>query len=325
MSIRTQKLVWALFTALFVSLCASSAFAQFDRGGVTDKLKQVPNVSSLIEGKSPITTSLNDAKFGAPEKDNFNPSNPQPLESLERTANGGFILQPGFYEMRVQSYCLHAGTYAPGQGDGYLYAPLEGHARNAVVTILRNSVSRPDIQQSDIQMLIWAILARARFSDLSPSLKTVAARLLSPRQLLELDHSALSSKALATAQAKAPAPVQQALRTEARMRELLSKPLSSYSEVERVAVLRGEAGWGRGSHNVPTGRWSRTPQGYYIRYLPTGYSATTEQVFVPDRSPAAGKEYDPAEGVAVPGNTAKQRLAQSGRAVDRARDRRRIE
>jgi hypothetical protein len=328
---KTKKSVCALFTALFVSVCASSAFAQFDRGsGITDKLKHVPNVSSLIEGKPPITTSLDDARFGVPEKDTFNPSNPQPLESLERTANGGFILKPGFYEMRVQSYCLHAGTYAPSQGDGYLYAPLEGPARDALVTILRNSVSQPDIQQSDIQMLIWAILARAKFGDLSPTLKTVAARLLSPQQLSELNHRALdvlSSKALETAIAKAPAPVQQALRTEARMRELLSNPLSSYSEVERVAVLPGEAGWGQGSQNVPAGRWSKTPDGYYIRYMPTGYSSTTEQVFVPDgspaagnkydhASPAAGNEYDPANGVAVPGNTAKQRLAQSARCKD---------
>jgi hypothetical protein len=312
---KTKKPVCILSAALFISVWASSAFAQYDRAvEIADKLKQVPNVSSLVEGKPPITSSLRDARFGAPEKDRFNPSNPQPLESLERTANGGFILKPGFYEMRVQSYCLHAGTYAPGQGDGYLYAPLEGPARDALVTILRRSVRQPDIQQSDIQMLIWAILARARFGDLSPKLKTVAARLLSPQQIFELNHQALSSKALETAIAKAPAPMQQALRTEARMRELLTNPTSSYSEVERIAVLRGEAGWGKGSLEVPAGRWSRTPDGYYIRYITNGgYSSTTEQVYVPEGSPAAGREYDPANGVAVPGNTAKQRLAQSGR------------
>ena len=98
------------------------------------------------------------------------------------------------------------------------------------------------------------------------------------------------------------------------MRELLTNPSASYSEIERVAVLHGESGVGVGSQNVPAGRWSRTLEGYYIRYLPTGYSSTTEQLWVPDGSPAEGREYDPANGVAVPGNTAKQRLAQSARA-----------
>jgi hypothetical protein len=312
---KTKNPFCALLTALIISACASSAFAQYERAGeILNKLKDAPSVSSLVEGKPQITTSLRDAKFGAPEKDLFNPSNPQPLQTLERTANGGFILRPGFYEMRVQSYCLHAGTFAPGRGDGYLFAPIEGPARDALVTILRRSVRELDIQQSDIQMLIWAILARARFRDLSPKLKTVAARLLSPQQLLELAHKALSSKALETAIARAPAPMQQALRTEARMRELLTNPTSSYSEVERVAVLRGQGERGKGSYDVPAGRWSRTPDGYYIRYITDGgYSSTTEQVYVPDGSPAVGREYDPANSVAVPGNTTKQRLAQSGR------------
>ena len=45
--------------------------------------------------------------------------------------------------------------------------------------------------------------------------------------------------------------------------------------------------------------------------LPIEWSFDTG--WVPQGSPAVGKEYDPAAHIAVPGNTARQRLIQSGR------------
>ena len=46
---------------------------------------------------------------------------------------------------------------------------------------------------------------------------------------------------------------------------------------------------------------------------PTPARGTVVQIWVPQGSPAVGKEYDPATHIAVPGNTARQRLIQSGR------------
>ena len=74
---------------------------------------------------------------------------------------------------------------------------------------------------------------------------------------------------------------------------------------------------GAGSQEVPSGRWSLHPDGYYVRYLPQGYSHTLVQIWVPQGAPAVGKEFDPATHVAVPGNTSRQRLGQSGRAPHR--------
>ncbi len=88
------------------------------------------------------------------------------LMSLQRTPSGGFVLQPGYYQQQTQSYCLKAGTHGPGEGDGYLYAPPKGPAEDAVITVLRNSVQHPEIEQHDMQALLWAIIARAKFEDL---------------------------------------------------------------------------------------------------------------------------------------------------------------
>src|SRR5687768_14787019 len=163
-----------LVTLLLVS--ASMATAQFDRIPGADKLaKKVPN---LLGGKPPITTALPDAKWGDASKDGFVPREAvRSLMTLQRTPSGGFVLQTGYYQLQNQSYCLKAGTHGPGDGDGYLYAPPKGPAEDVVMTLVRNSVNRPEIHQHKIQALLWAIIARAKFEDLQPELKTTASQL----------------------------------------------------------------------------------------------------------------------------------------------------
>lgn len=305
------------FAVLLLLASASSAAAQFGGlGGVTDKLKsKAPN---LLAGKPPITTSLPDAKWGDGSKDGFTPREPErSLMVLQRTPNGGFVLQTGYYSLQDQSYCLKAGTHGPGGGDGYLYAPPKGPAEDAVMTIVRNSVNHPEIHQRDIQQLLWAIIARAKFEDLTSELKATAARLLTPRQLATLNRNALdalSGNALTDALGGVPEPLRQIAQAEAQLRQMLTTPGATFAEMERVAVLSGNAPLGEGSQQVPSGRWSVHPDGYYVRYIPSGYSSTRVEIWVPQGSPAVGKEYDPATHIAVPGNTARQRLIQSGRA-----------
>lgn len=299
--------------ALFL-LVTPSAFAQF--GGLGDKLKKkTPN---LFGAKPPITTSLPDAKWGDASKDGFTPREEgRSLMTLQRSPNGGFVLQPGYYTLQTQSYCLKAGTHGPGEGDGYLYAPPKGPAEDAVMSVLRNSVQHPEIAQQDVQALLWAIIARAKFEDLQPQMKATASKLLTPRQLATLNRTALdvlSGNALTDALGGVPEPLRQIAQAEAQLRQMLTTPGASFAEMERVAVLSGAAPLGEGSRDVPSGRWSLHPDGYYVRYLPSGYSSTRVEIWVPQGSPSVGKEYDPATHIAVPGNTARQRLIQSGRA-----------
>jgi hypothetical protein len=276
------------------------------------------NVDAVLRGDAPITTSLPDARWAVDSLDNFTPrESKRSMLQLQRTPNGGFVLQPGYYEMNTQSYCLKAGTHGPGGGDGYLYAPTRGPAEDAVTTILRNSVNHPEIQQSDVQTLLWAIIARAKFEDMSAEHKATAARLLTPRQLASLNRTALDmvpGPALEAAMSRVPPLVRQVFQAEAQLRQMLTTPGTSFQQLEAAAVLAGMAPLGEGSRTVREGRWNLHPDGYYVRYLPQGYSRTTTQIWVPQGSPAVGREYDPATHIAVPGNTARQRLVQSGRA-----------
>ncbi len=302
-----------------VGLASATALAQIGGlGGLGDKLKNKNPLGKLLEGKPPITTSLSDALWGDASKDGFTPREAaRSLMTLQRTPNGGFVLQPGYYSMQTQSYCLKAGTHGPGEGDGYLYAPPKGPAEDAVMTIVRNSVNRPEIPQQKIQQLLWAIIARAKFEDLQGDIKAVASQLLTPRQLAGLNRSALDvlhGNALTDALGGVPEPLRQIAQAEAQLRQMLTTPGASFAEMERVAVLSGAAPLGEGSRDVPSGRWSIHPDGYWVRYIPSGYSSTRVEIWVPQGSPSVGKEFDPATHIAVPGNTARQRLIQSGRA-----------
>ncbi len=270
----------------------------------------------IASGPQPVSTNIRDATFGDASKDRFTPpGRVQSLAALPRTQTGGFVLAAGYYEMRAQSYCLHAGTHGPGGGDGYLYAPVLGSARDAVTSILQNSVAHPDIAQHDVQTLLWAIVARAKFEDLDTRLKLIAGRLLTQRQLASLNRSALSVLNSAQLQSLVGMPplVRQVLSAESDMRRLVTLPGAAYSDMERVAVLGGMAPAGEGSVETPSGRWSLHPDGYWVRYIPASYSNTLVQIWVAPGSAAVGRAYEPGQHVAVPGNTSRQRLAQSGR------------
>jgi hypothetical protein len=149
-------------------------------------------VAWVLRGAPPIPTRLTAARWAVDSLDNFTPREAKrSLMQLQRTPNGGFVLQPGYYRFHDQSYCLKAGTHGPGGGDGYIYAPTRGPAEDAVMTIVRGSVNHPEIDQHDIQVLLWAIIARSKFEDLDTRLKATAGRLLTPRQLASLNRTAL--------------------------------------------------------------------------------------------------------------------------------------
>ena len=316
----TRRNVGLVAVTLVASALAAHA-AEAQIGGIGRTLGRAAgrlNVDAVLRGDPPITTSLPDARWAVDSLDNFTPREAKrSMLQLQRTPNGGFVLQPGYYEMHTQSYCLKAGTHGPGGGDGYIYAPTRGPAEDAVMTILRNSVNHPEIHQHDVQTLLWAIIARAKFEDLSTEHKATASRLLTPQQLAALNRTALDlvpGPALDAAVNRMPPLVRQVFQAEAQLRQLMSTPGTSFQQLEAAAVLAGMAPLGEGSRQVPSGRWSLHPDGYYVRYIPQGYSYTVTQIWVPQGSPAVGKEYDPATHIAVPGNTARQRLVQSGRA-----------
>src|SRR5206468_1480142 len=111
---------------------------------------------------------------------------PSSLMDLPQTPDGGFILKPGFYETEFKTYCLEPGTPDPHQGDAYLQGPISGHRKEIVETILLHSRDHQDMDQRNIQLLLWAVVSSSDFNSLSYEVQNDARVLLTPKQIFEL-------------------------------------------------------------------------------------------------------------------------------------------
>ncbi len=247
----------------------------------------IPGFENFLSVKErALQTGIDDAKTDIPFLDNFNPNNLAYMTVLSRTSSGSYLLQPGLFEMHCESYCLKPGTYGPTEGDGYIYAPLKGPRAEVIKKILRQSVNHPDIEQRDKQLLIWAIIARSKVEDISPNARMAAIKMLTPKEIIEINGGAISlipDDLFEKFLSGLPEPLQSLIETESKIRGLISKSDATYEEIEKVAVLFGEPGDSESKRNIPEGRWSLHPEGYFVRFFPSGYTRTLLQIYVPER------------------------------------------
>ncbi len=282
-----NRLTRRVLPSLILILASSVAVAraQWPTTGQLRALLDKTSLHRLIEGDPPVTTGLDDALTEIDFLDRYKPSAFAPLGAQPQDAAGAFRAGPGAYDFVAESYCLHAGTHGPGGGDGYVSAPLQGAQHNAVRHILQNAVSHPEIPQQDIQVLLWAILARTRIGDMPRKMQWTAARLLTPAELVDLNGGALglvSDRAWGETNQSLPPGVRRAMEIEGRLRQMLTSFDSSFVEIERLAVLGGDPTPDSASRKIPEGRWSYHPEGYFIRFFPSGYSRTEVHVYVPE-------------------------------------------
>jgi hypothetical protein len=253
--------------------------------GKLKKLPQLPTLESLLN-KPPVTTSFADAHAEVAFLDDAIPENARafPMTLMPRDPQGRYLLGPGLYELEAQSYCIQTGTHAPSQGDGYLYAPLQGPRAKVMQAILRRSAEKPEIEQHDVQVLLWAVIARAKLREMSPQLQRTATALLDTRELFELNGGALGlipPQVIDKYMAKLSPRLQKVLRAEQQLRQHLERANATYQEYEQLAVLAGLAPPADVIRPTPRGRWSWHPDGYFIRYFPQGYQRMRMQVYVP--------------------------------------------
>jgi hypothetical protein len=172
--------------SVLMSLFVLEAAAQFELPKRLPRiplpgLDRIPGMDKLLGKEAPVTTSLTDVLTEVPFLDSYEPKFPMSAGYAERTSEGGFKLAPGSWTYQAQSYCLKAGTHGPGRGEGYGYAALKGPKAPIVQNILRRSVDHPEIPQSQVQYLLWAIIARAKLSEMGPENQATAATLLTPK------------------------------------------------------------------------------------------------------------------------------------------------
>lgn len=318
--INTMKKKSIFLSVLISFFILAGVQAQF--GGIGNKIIKAGaakgakslGVDELLKQPAAISTAFEDVNRSGEKLPDFkNDELAQPLYLLPKAPGHGFILCEGLYEMTNKSYCLKAGTYAPSKGDGYMFAGVRGPKDSLVINILRNAESEPSIHQHDIQLLLWAIIARTKFADYSGQIKMTAMKLLTTRQLLQLEGGALGVlpfDVMGKAKSQLPEGLQAAFEAENNIRRLVASGNYTYAEMENYAIIAGIA---PPRADVPRGIWTLHPDGFYVRYFPSGYSITRVQVYVPKELVAGGKTiiYDATNDIACPANTGAQRLVQT--------------
>jgi hypothetical protein len=304
------------------------------RSGVTEILADRaigPVLDELLNfERQPVTTSFANVRAGTPLPRGIEPRAFTSMRGLPRAANGGYVLhRAGAYELAVQSYCMRAGTHGPSRGQGYLPAPVSGPKAATVQRILTEAAYHPEVAQRDIQVLLWAILARTEWKKLPRDVQETAAALLGPGDLSALKGGLLAyvpdkyeARFRAKYQERVRAlarPLQKIALAEQDMRERLARS-ATYEELEEIAVLTGVMPEEASTSAVPSGRWARHPDGYYVRYQPSGYSRTLVQVYAPEDAVAGagpgGLAVDLTTDLAMPAATGAQRLAITNREQD---------
>jgi hypothetical protein len=235
----------------------------------------------------PVKTSIKDSEGELLFLDEFQPSSFQPIYGVQRGNDGGIILPPGAYTLAFQSFCLHAGTHGPTNGDGYIYAPLKGSKAKIIREIVKNSANHPEISQLDVQLLLWTIEARVKYQIYDPRLKKAASTLLSPEGMAELNGwgvDALKDQAFDKASTAINNTLRPVFEAENSINGLVSQGNAAYADLERLAVLPGDPTPVKGDRAIPRSRWVLHKGGFLVRYSPSGYSRTQIYFYVPEQN-----------------------------------------
>jgi hypothetical protein len=257
---------------------------------VKNLLKKAEKVSlpeiSLFKQQEPITTSFKDVDATGSLDPSFgNNEKYLPFDTLDFCPDG-FVLQPGFFEATLQSFCIRAGTPSPTKGDGYMNAPLQGPMAEIVNHILWNYPFYPKVTQREVQVLLWTIIAKTPYDDYSNGAKETVNILLSANDIKKLKKAGtqaeIRDEIFNSEIIKMPKGLQAILKAENGIRKLAKNGSNDYAAYERMAIAGGIVPDNK--QVVSKGRWTYIKdKNYYIRYFPKGYKEIWVQLYVPER------------------------------------------
>src|SRR5690606_32688977 len=233
----------------------------------------------LAGDKGTITTSIDDALPVATHLDGIDGLTPLPLPA-------DFEFGPGYYRGDVRSYCLHAGTYGPTSGDGYLVAPLKGSHADIVSGILARSAQHPEIERGAVQRLLWAVETGSNWNDYDAAFRQRVRPLLTERDVRRLTtdpvRREVAGKLRAGLGRLVPGRVKDVLAEASEWQRRLTSPDLPFEELERAGVLTGDGPGGKGGRRgVAPGNWAYVGDGFYPRTFPKGYTRPTLQICRP--------------------------------------------
>lgn len=150
----------------------------------------------------------------------------------ELNETGKLRLQPGYsYEFDLESFCVNAGIERPVRGDGLFLGDIEGAPKSWLPVILRDYKTK-GIFQSDAQILIWSLLSKTRFDQLSMKSQSELLKFF-PDAPVRFGKSFVESYATSLLFSQLPSELLSAKDNFDKYQEILQNTRLKYSEIEQ--------------------------------------------------------------------------------------------
>lgn len=190
-------------------------------------------------------------------------------------------LRPGRYEFTLEGFCLGVGQPRPGRGSEFTAAPLL--PSNTLSRILTGLGSRPDIPRQDAQKLLWGLRAGTEIRNMSSDIRRTAEAIepgFTVRQAIRALFGRIAMQGVRSLTARLNTLLPPSLADQlSRVTQVTNRIRTSlpYRELESLAVAPPI------TDNDPDARqpWLHTPNGYYLKLAPNGYSSAKAYVIVP--------------------------------------------
>jgi hypothetical protein len=245
--------------------------------------QRLPRLESLFSPDAePLTTSMADAPMPLRCLDAFEPTRVRSLHSRAQQPNGAWRLESGLYEIALHSFCGRFATYAPHKALGYLPAPYKGRIASLFQKLMQRYAARADLEQGEVQMLVWGLLSRVKPSALKGRARAAAEKLLTPAEIRELDGQgvdALRDEVMRRLLPQVRDALRPLLELENRVRRFLTEGARSYQELEQLVMRPFDP---KDKILVEPRHWYWNPKGrHFLRFEPNGFTRTRVLLWVP--------------------------------------------
>lgn len=326
---RRYSIVFILLTSVSCSTSGPIETEQSD--------SKQPVVSTPAEFHSPLKTiteiqdSIEQSEIQFPVHPNYRSKQwqryvelRQEYESLTSEQNalenqietsGELALESGrSYSFDLESYCVHAGKSRPTHGDGLRIAPLRGAADSWITEILRSQGVR-NVPQSQVQYLIWALLADVRFDELNAKDQTTLLRFF-PDALTRFGNRRLENLAFSGFQTLFP----DLSDSISSLGDLRNRILSLHDNAQDLESLLAPKS-GR-AQPIDVG-WLKMNEGYFIHATADGFRQIHLDIYVPPsvgRTPSSKQSlvFQPWRWIGLPSQG--QRLAISTKIIRKSKN-----
>jgi hypothetical protein len=187
-------------------------------------------------------------------------------------------VDPGYYRIRLSSFCLQSGKYRPADGDGYLLAPLKGPRAEIITNILVRLKDHEKIDQEYVQSFLWAVENDVAYGEIDEEVLAVVDPLLTTeeRQSLRVpiqpQERAMKARRAAVLRWMGKRAVRE------RGPAARSSHRDRFKQLEQALVpIRPD----KPQTSVPAGAWTALGQGTYVRFFPDGYSEVEVEIYRP--------------------------------------------